>query len=49
MTDCKHPELKPKQHPEDKLERPACTTCGKFVVRGELHITVPLKGAFTRG
>lgn len=41
---CEHKNLEPKKAP-DGIERPACTNCGQFVVRGELHIVMPLKGA----
>lgn len=42
MSDkCEHKVLAPKQHPDGPVA-PACVECGKFVVRGELNIVVPL-------
>jgi hypothetical protein len=40
-TPCRHDNLAPKKH-SDGLARPACTNCGIFVVRGALHIVIPL-------
>lgn len=37
--ECEHKVLEPKQHPDGPIA-PACVECGKFVVRGELHIVV---------
>lgn len=39
---CEHKVLAPKKHPDGPVA-PACVACGKFVVRGELHLTVPLE------
>lgn len=38
---CEHKTLKPKQHPDGPVA-PACVDCGKFVVRGELRIVMPV-------
>lgn len=46
--DCKHETLEPKQHPDGPIA-PACVECGKFVVRGELRIVMPLEGVTTDG